>query len=67
MTTGLVRCAEPGCEATVKDHAWGKIKADGWFFTKTGEAWCPDHNPEWVAEWRARQMRLAEQRKAKRS
>jgi hypothetical protein len=40
-----------------KEHAWAKIRAhsDGWFFSKDGTAWCPDHNPEWVAEWRAKQ------------
>lgn len=21
---------------------------------RNGLAWCPDHNPDWVAEWRAK-------------
>lgn len=56
MTTAdEVTCAHPGCSASHKDHLWGQIKADDWFHQKDGTAWCPDHHPEWVASWRARQ------------
>lgn len=48
---GLVHCAEPDCEATIKSHAWGKIKS-GWFFAKDGASFCAEHTPEWVAGWR---------------
>jgi hypothetical protein len=52
---GLVHCSADGCDATVPDHYWGKVKAAGWFFQRNGDAWCPEHVPEWVAEWRSRQ------------
>ena len=48
-----VSCSQADCDATVKNHRWGKIKAEGWFFQRDGQAWCPTHVPEWVAEWRA--------------
>jgi hypothetical protein len=48
-------CDKPLCEEKIKNHRWGRTKAEGWFFEKTGEAWCPLHHPEWVADWRARQ------------
>ncbi len=57
----LEHCSEPGCEATVKNHYWGRVKADLWFFQKNGDAWCPDHHPEWVAAWRARKKAREEQ------
>ena len=47
-----VQCSQGGCEQSVKGHAWGKIKAEGWFFQMNGDSWCPEHHPEWVAEWR---------------
>jgi hypothetical protein len=52
-------CAGPddlgGCGEKIRDHAWGHIKAEGWFFSKeTGKAYCPEHNPPWVEEWRAK-------------
>lgn len=49
---GTSECDEKGCTKTVKNHAWGRIKADGWFFTREGGVWCPDHRPEWYAAWR---------------
>lgn len=56
---GDVTCVESdkGCTATVKNHRWGRVKADGWFFTKElpdDKGYCPEHNPPWVAEWRAK-------------
>lgn len=43
------------CEAKIKNHAWGRIKAEGWFFSRDPDrAYCPNHIPSWVAEWRAR-------------
>lgn len=48
-------CGEPNCDNHIKNHLWGRIKAEGWFFTRTrDEAWCPDHLPEWVIEWRGK-------------
>ena len=45
-------CEEEGCEAKIKNHSWGKIKAAGWFFLKDGQSWCPEHIPPWVGKWR---------------
>jgi len=50
---GDIPCSQEGCTETVRNHYWGRVKS-GWFFQKTGEAWCPEHTPEWVASWRAR-------------
>lgn len=57
--TPLAHCSKPGCDATFKDHHWGakKAQADGWFLQKNDDKWCPEHNPPWVAEWRAKQAR----------
>lgn len=52
--TDEVVCAERGCAASVPDHYWGLVKAEGWFFQRDGSAWCPQHIPPWVAGWRAR-------------
>jgi predicted component of type VI protein secretion system len=48
---------EEGCTATVAGHKWAKIRAtsEGWFFSQQGEAFCPQHLPDWVGPWRARQ------------
>lgn len=53
-----VVCDEPGCSQCVKNHRWGRTKADGWFFARDDTAhWCPDHIPGWVMPWRARRAR----------
>lgn len=51
-----VYCDEPGCENRRKNHAWGAIKAEDWFNQRNGKTWCPEHHPEWVADWRARRQ-----------
>lgn len=53
---GIKNCSHDGCDKSFKQHKWGAIGADseGWFMQKNGDSWCPDHNPEWVAEWRAK-------------
>ncbi len=53
----MKECAEPHCENSYESHYWGTLKAHqkGWFNQKDGTSWCPDHVPEWVASWRARQ------------
>lgn len=55
--TEVRKCAKPGCENSYRVHRWGSTKAvgDGWFIQKDDTAWCPEHVPEWVGEWRARQ------------
>lgn len=53
----MITCAHEGCPASGhKNHYWGRVRAhdEGWFIQKDGTAWCPDHTPEWVAEWRAK-------------
>lgn len=47
---GVIYCEE--CGMDMKNDAWRKIKAEGWFFKKNGEAYCPDDIPDWVEEWR---------------
>jgi len=55
---GFVICDEDGCEEKIKNHAWGHIKAEGWFFGRDGEtAWCPNHIPDWVSAWRAKKAK----------
>ena len=51
-----VPCASEGCLRGIKNHYWAKVQgqSDGWFLQKDGTAWCPEHNPDWVAEWRAK-------------
>ena len=51
------KCSGPGCPKTYTPHEWGSKAAQraGWFLQRNGDAWCPDHHPEWVAAWRARQ------------
>ena len=55
--TPLKECAEPGCTETFKDHRWGhgKAQGQGWFLQRDDTAWCPQHNPDWVAAWRLKQ------------
>lgn len=50
-------CAHPGCDANHPAGKWGDIRAaeKGWFHSKSGDAYCPKHVPQWVAKWRARQ------------
>lgn len=48
----LISCSDRSCEATIKNHRWGKIKADGWLFLKNGEAFCPLHIPSWYKQWK---------------
>lgn len=50
------KCSRPECSRTFRDHRWGAIQAqnDGWFLQTNGDAWCPEHVPDWVPEWRAR-------------
>jgi hypothetical protein len=51
-------CDAAGCDQKIKNHRWGKTKADNWFFSRDDDiAWCPNHLPAWVAEWRSRRTR----------
>jgi hypothetical protein len=51
---GVLKCMGEGCEKSVPDHYWGKVKkGEGWFFSQDDKLiYCPDHLPEWVEEWR---------------
>ena len=55
--TERMKCAE--CEASIPDHAWGRIKASDWFFSKDGKSYCPAHVPEWVEAWRERKRQAS--------
>ena len=52
-----VRCTHPGCTAQHPSSKWGDIRAAdaGWYHAKDDTAYCPDHVPGWVREWRAKQ------------
>lgn len=57
LGTTYVICDHPGCSRQFKLTHWDSISAgnEGWFQKKNGEAWCPEHIPEWVSTWRERQ------------
>lgn len=55
--TTYTHCSIDDCPERVADHYWGHVKAEGWFFSKDGAAYCPQHVPEWVAGWRERKQR----------
>jgi hypothetical protein len=50
----VIHCSHTGCTNTVQNSQWGKTKADGWFFGKNGQAFCHEHIPGWVTDWRAK-------------
>jgi hypothetical protein len=59
-TENPVFCArrDDGCTASHPSGKWGTMAADkaGWFHSKAEEcAWCPEHLPDWVPAWRAKQ------------
>lgn len=57
--SNVIHCIAKGCDKTFKDHVWGKIRAHdaGWFMGREEPelVYCPDHLPEWVGPWRAKQ------------
>ena len=64
MSEGLIHCDHLECTASFKTSYWASIHAysDGWFVKRNGEAYCPEHQPPWLAEWRERKAR-SDQRK----
>jgi hypothetical protein len=57
--TALHTCRHDGCGETRVGNHFEDIRSakEGWFFQRNGEAWCPNHNPEWVIEWRSKKKR----------
>ena len=54
--------SQPDCDSKIKNHAWGQIKSEGWFFTKPkdgepSKAYCPAHHPDWVKTWRSKRKK----------
>lgn len=52
-----IYCSVEGCTNRFKNHKWGYIHSggqQGWFHSKEGWHACPEHLPDWVAEWRAK-------------
>lgn len=50
-------CKNEECtESFDSGSRWDDQRASnlGWFFQRNGDVWCPEHTPDWVAEWRAR-------------
>lgn len=56
QTPKFKTCAIEGCTNRFADHVWGARNAQkaGWFCQKDGTNFCPNHIPDWVAEWRNR-------------
>ena len=55
VVDGRVVCEHDECDASYHTHKWDAIKeGENWFQQKDGTAWCPQHIPDWVAEWRKR-------------
>ena len=54
-----MKCAHGKCPNTFEAHRWAKVRAQtlGWFMQRNGKAWCPDHVPGWVVEWRKNKQR----------
>lgn len=43
------------CPTEVKSDKWNSIRAhaNGWYFQKNGDAYCPEHRPSWAPKtWR---------------
>jgi hypothetical protein len=57
-----ILCSGEGCVNTYRPHYWGSREAArrGWFLQRDKTAWCPDHIPSWVSEWRQRQIEKKE-------
>ena len=60
--TGSSVCAHEGCEESIQNHKWARIKSGGWFQQFNGDVWCPNHIPEWVDEWRMKKEKIALQK-----
>jgi hypothetical protein len=48
-------CHADGCDTSFEDNGrWTPERRPGsdWFIQRNGWTWCPDHTPDWVAEWR---------------
>jgi hypothetical protein len=54
-------CTAADCQNEYKKHRWGKMQAvdDGWFIQRNGQAWCPEHIPLWVIQWRIRKIKTS--------
>lgn len=63
-TTETASCTDSACEKSIRLHMWGKAEAyaEGWFFQKNGDLWCPDHLPDWVSKWRAKKKAEMDQK-----
>lgn len=51
-------CCEESCTATHPGSKWDCMRADkeGWFHSKEGKIYCPEHKPAWVNSWRAKKQ-----------
>ena len=49
-------CKEETCPRGYTDTAIGKAAAvrEGWYIGRNNHAYCPNHVPEWVEQWRKR-------------
>lgn len=46
----MLLCDWVTCRREVAANKWAKIRAhgQGWYFSRNGGIWCPDHRPEWA-------------------
>lgn len=56
MSAAVVTCAAQGCVASHNNDRWSRVRAHeaGWFESRRGGSFCPEHVPDWVAGWRAK-------------
>lgn len=50
-------CDNPSCLAKIQNNPFARIKAEFWFFMRSGKAFCPEHIPAWLAEYRKRKLK----------
>jgi hypothetical protein len=63
VDSNLIRCSMEDCPESIKNNAWAKTRAtspkkgEGWFFSREDPKLirCPNHLPDWVTTWRAKQ------------
>lgn len=48
-------CDYPGCKRKLKNDVKTKLEALDWFTAHGSLVLCPDHIPDWLLEWQAKQ------------
>lgn len=52
----IIKCDGLMCDKQFKNNYWASVKeGKDWFIPKNDNlAFCPDHLPSWVQEWRSK-------------